>query len=180
MFKFRPKLPKALNRTAMFAVILKYMDYLADEIKYDFEQTVRTWEEKPEFKVTAKKGLFQIKIKVETYDQVYMWVSRGTEPHPIDAVNAEHLAFRYGGFEPKTAPDRIEAKQGRDDGDWVFPKHVEHPGIEPRNFDKQIQEKWEGIFAKYLESMFAEVAKNSGHSLDVSLHQTSMYSFHFG
>ena len=163
----------------MFAVMLKYMNYLADEIRHDFEQTVRTWEEKPEFKVTASKGLFKIKIKVETYDQVYMWVSRGTEPHEIEAINAETLAFRYGDYEPKTSPDRIDAIQGHDDGEMVYPRRVRHPGIEPRNFDKQIQEKWEGIFANYLESMFKEVAGRSGHSLDVSLSQTSMYDFHF-
>lgn len=179
MFKFKPKLPKALNRAAMFAVMLKYMNYLADEIKADFEETVRTWEQKPEFKVTASKSLFKIKIKVETPDEVYMWVSKGTEPHIIEAVNAETLAFRYGDYGPKTSPDRIPAEQGHDRGDMIYPRRVRHPGIEPRNFDEQIREKWEGLFAKYLEGMFSEVAQRSGHALDVSLVQTSMYNFHF-
>lgn len=44
------------------------------------------------------------------------YVTRGTRPHPIDAVNAQFLHFI-----------------GRDGGD-VFTKHVDHPGTAPNPF----------------------------------------------
>lgn len=43
-------------------------------------------------------------------------VESGTEPHPIEPVNAEYLAFEVEG------------------GETVFTKHVDHPGTDPQPY----------------------------------------------
>jgi hypothetical protein len=145
------------------------MDQLGQQIRRDFEETVKTWEQKPKFGAIRIGSRIKISIEVSTDDQVYMWVSRGTRAHPIDAVNAETMVFQYGDFGPKTSPGQIEAVPGYDNGELVFPRHVRHPGIKAREFDKQIQEKWEKLFPIFMGGVFESVAKSSGHTLDVSL-----------
>lgn len=177
MFKFKPKLPKALNRAAMFAAMVKYMDLLGKEIEYDFQQTVKTWEEKPDFDVKKSIGLMKIKVEVTTDDEVYMWVSRGTEPHIITPIEDDGVLVYQEEYHPKTHIGVIEATDGGEEGDLVFSKYALHPGIEARNFDVTIREKWEGIFAAYLEGMFREVAGRSGHALEVNLKFGNSYRF---
>ena len=178
MFKFKPKLPKALNQAAMFAAMVKYMDLLVKEIEYDFKQTVKTWEEKPDFDVRKSIGFVKIKVSVTTDDEVYLWVSRGTKPHLITPLDPDGVLVYQEEYHPKTHIGLIEATDGGEEGELVFSKYALHPGIEARNFDVTIREKWENIFALYLESMFREVAGRSGHALEVNLSFGPMSRFH--
>jgi hypothetical protein len=161
----------------MFAVMVKYMDLLVKEIEYDFKQTVKTWEEQPAFTIRKSIGFARIKVSVTTDDEVYLWVSRGTEAHLITPLDPDGVLVYQEEYHPKTQIGLIEATEGGEEGDLVFSKYALHPGIEPRNFDVTIREKWEKVFALYLESMFREVAKSSGHALEVNLRFGSMARF---
>lgn len=55
------------------------------------------------------------RILIGAQDPRCAYVINGTEPHPIDPVNASVLVFTV-------------------DGQTVFARHVDHPGTQPNNF----------------------------------------------
>ena len=111
---------------------------IAEDAKIDFEKTVETWKEKPEFYIDERPRSYA----VVTDDEIYHFVDKGTRPHSIDPVNAPMLAFR-GNYQAKTTPKVIASRPGGASGPIVFATHVDHPGTQARDFSKLIHAKWE-------------------------------------
>lgn len=115
---------------------------VAEEAKDDFERTVATWKDKPEFEIEERPRSFA----VVTDDEKYNWVDKGTRPHIIRPKNGNYLAFQ-GGYQAKTTPRVIGSRPGGSSGPTVYSQEVHHPGTEAREFSKTIYNKWQQEFA---------------------------------
>lgn len=110
---------------------------VAEDAKSDFEKTVETWDNKPEFEIEERPRSFV----VATDSEIYKFVDAGTRAHTIPAD--PFLAFR-GSYQAKTTPRVIMSRSGGASGDYVYTtKDVQHPGTEAREFTKTIMGKWE-------------------------------------
>ena len=165
MFKFKIKRPRPLNENAMFHTWIASMDELARRIKADFDSTVATWEEKPEFTVTRLANALRIKITIATDDIIYFWVSQGTEPHEIEPIDSDGVMIFQENYAAKTSPNVIGSRVGGESGATIFSKHAFHPGIEPRNFDEAIKKKVTSTIRNYFDGVAVNVARVSGHSI---------------
>lgn len=164
MVIFQPILPTPLKDRAMrFAMRDAVNNYVRQEIRQDFERTVRTWEEKPEFYVRQQVTFKDIMVTVYTEDEVYNWVNFGTNPHIIESVNGVmHFLDEYIA---KTAPGDLDSFSGGEFGDDVFTYVVYHPGIEPREFEHEIAKYHRPRFVNYLQKQMAGIVSISGHSI---------------
>lgn len=110
---------------------------LAGMATKDFEATTSTWDTDVDF---ATQRQSPEEYSVGTDNEIYGYVSQGTRPHKIRAVNAPNLAFQTG-YRAKTTPRQIGSSAGGPFGDSAFAKEVDHPGTEAREFDIAIAEK---------------------------------------
>lgn len=116
---------------------------IAEEAKRDFEATVSTWDNKPEFVIDVRPRSYAI----ITDDEVYGFVDKGTKPHKIPVGELGFLAFR-GSYQAKTSPRVIQSRSGGASGSYVYTtKTIDHPGTEAREFTKTINNKWQGQVA---------------------------------
>lgn len=67
----------------------------------------------------------------------WRWVSGGTKAHDIDPKRRNWLVFGSG-YVPKTLPKGTYGQAGKYIGGTVFTKHVNHPGIDARNFEQDV------------------------------------------
>lgn len=124
---------------------------IAEEAKKDFEKTVSTWDNKPEFEIDVRPRSYAI----ITDDEVYGFVDKGTRPHKIPVGELGFLAFR-GGYQAKTMPRVIQSRGGGASGDMVFTtKDIQHPGTEAREFTKTILDKWQDELPKRMKIALA-------------------------
>lgn len=165
MFKAKAITPKKLNMRGMWGSLVAGVRATNDDVQVFFDATVATWDHKPEW-VKELKGAAPLSKEIVgaywTADQIYEWVTRGTEEHPIVARNAAALAFP-GTFTAKTIPGVIGSGAGGSGGDTVIRKSVQHPGTQARDFDKAIKRKAEPIFLKRMTAATRIAAKVSGH-----------------
>lgn len=122
----------------MPSIIHDAMMSIAKDAKVDFEKTVETWKDKPEFYIDERPRSYA----VVTDDEIYHFVDKGTKRHPIPKTGFALLAFR-GDYQAKTTPRVIASHPGGASGPVVFATHVDHPGTQARNFSKLIHAKWE-------------------------------------
>ena len=110
-----------------------------------FEMVVANWKHKPGFQ--ARKYITADAIRLAVYPtgpnaQIWECVSFGTRPHKIRVRRAKTLAFLWGGpgsYKPKTSPPGKFGGPGSVSGGVMhFPVAVNHPGNEPREFEKTI------------------------------------------
>ena len=114
------------------------LDIAAEGAKADFEATVETWIEKPQFTI-QKSPMARL---VSTTHDLYTFVNDGVAGHQITPVNARVLKFLRG-FEPKTFPNVLGSGRGFRGPPQVWAKSVQWPGIAPRNFEEAVGEKWD-------------------------------------
>jgi len=95
----------------------------AERIQKDFGSTVKTWNNKPRFKI---KGSGYKRI-IFTDSKEYFYVSGGTRVR---------YATMSRNFQAKTRAGRFQAGAGRG-GVLFINKKKPRPGIKARNFDKQ-------------------------------------------
>lgn len=118
------------------------LDAIAEDARIDFNVTTQTWNNRPVFLIRKRPGVRD----VYTLSSVYLFVSRGTRPHPIRAIRKQALAFFRSGFRAKTRRGWIGSNQGaRADKDFTLVKSVNHPGSEGRDFEETIARKWERL-----------------------------------
>jgi hypothetical protein len=160
---FKPIRPKRLREKEMRLELLSAMHKVGREIKKNFETTTATWEHKPKFEVIISL-MHGPEVFVWTDDEIYNYVSGGTDEHIILPVDAKALRFREG-FIPKTKPGRLISIAGAQFGKVVMAAGVIHPGTEPREFDKLIKQKWEKPFKARMVTAMREAAKKSGHGM---------------
>lgn len=162
--KMKAIIPKKLNTRAMMKELTGEMKDIHKEVDKDFDSTVKTWENKPKFDREFSSRPNQIRFFTGTSNEIYGYVSGGTKPHRIVPKRAKVLHFQ-GNYQAKTSPGSIPAGPGGASGPEVFSKGVMHPGTKPRNFDKQIAQKWKKSFKQRLVKTMKDVAKKSGHSI---------------
>lgn len=159
--------PKRFRNETYKQYALEMARETSKEIAKDYQETTKTWHHK----VTFEKQYSvrdTLEVFVGTDDQIYAYVNYGTRPHPIFAgiytgkSNKRALAFPSA-FTPKTKPNVIGSSQGSKGGSMVVVPYVQHPGTEPRNFDKVILRKWEPIWKARALRLLRDFARASGH-----------------
>lgn len=160
--------PRRFRSEAFTQAITAAAHEAGKEIKKDFEATTKTWNHKPQFVKEVDTKASPVQVLVGTDDEIYRYVDEGTKPHPIFAgiytgkSNKRALAFPSA-FTPKTKPNVIGSSQGSKGGSMVVVPYVQHPGTEPRNFDKVILRKWEPIWKARALRLLRDFARASGH-----------------
>jgi hypothetical protein len=158
--------PAKLKVQDMRLTLLNAMHKEGTLIKKDFEKTTATWDHKPKFEVLISLTGPGPVVLVDTDDQIYAWVSKGTRKnYPIPKAGPGILAFRPGYFS-KTVPNILGSRAGGSYGEKIIiNKQVIHPGIKARNFDKMVQKIWDKKFKRDMEAVMRQVAKASGHQI---------------
>jgi len=167
--------PSKLKVDALRLQLLNAMRAQGTAMKMDFEATVKTWKNKPKFKVViGLKKAIGPEVLVGTDDEIYGYVNDGTEEHDIWAgfytgkSTKKVLSFQWGGkgsYRPKTTPRVIGSKAGGPTGPRVARPYVRHPGTKARHFDEEIEKKQRPRFKRRMEKAMSEAAKASGHSI---------------
>lgn len=142
------KVMKAIERTMRFKT--------KKDLRKDFGETVKSWDDKPRFADSFAKYPNQYVLSVfpagELADQ-YAWISNGTKPRVIvPQKDGGRLKFRGGPYVSKTRPGVIGSARGGPTGKFVYPKMVVHPGIKPRKFDEMIAAHNERTFQKDIQN----------------------------
>lgn len=165
--KLTPIIPKPLNVSMMKQQFINAMRDVGEEIRENFDDTVKTWNKPPRWEpasLVPKVGIDVIAVETSTEDKKYGWVSEGTESHPIFPRNAKTLAFP-GRFIPKTFPGIINSGPGFSGPVDEFRNWVAHPGVEARKFDKEIAQKMEKNFKISIQRAMALASRASGHRM---------------
>ena len=144
----RPRRPpyaqEVMNQVAAEA------DRVAQEIKQEYEGTVKTWDEKPEFTITRDIDQDFVRVTVGATGpnaQLYAGVDKGTGRHLILPHGEYPLTFRSG-YHRKTHVGSMESVPGGwRTGRWVRRGAVIHPGTKARGFTKRLAEKYQPGFA---------------------------------
>lgn len=138
-----PKDPKTFSKE-----LERRYGRIGEQIRRDFDKTVSTWEKKPKFTVKRiRTNTGAIIFEAGTDNEIYGYVTMGTEPHVIRAKNAPFLSFRYP-FGAKTTPNLLTSKAGFLGDNWARKQEVQHPGTEPRNFNKIIAKRFQDKVVK--------------------------------
>lgn len=131
------------------AEVEKGLTELSKTVKDKFEETVKDWNEKPEFKpkveVTKKRWRLSMYVsKREKIGKIFGWVDKGTgsrgggQDYTIIPKKAKHLTFTVP-HHPVTLPNpSIEGFPPTGDAKTIRAEIIVHPGIYPRNFTKTI------------------------------------------
>jgi hypothetical protein len=141
-----------VNAEAELAALLGAMDRGAGMVKADFDTTIDTWNEKPEFKIEAPDRWHRL-IFVES--QIYSWINDGTPAHEILPVRAQALAFMTGG-QSKTQPNSLGSGPGVPGTNFVMAHKVMNPGITARNFDELIATFYAERFPQMIQEALNE------------------------
>jgi hypothetical protein len=138
--------PKKLKIDKVRLNILNELRAEGRVVKKEFEKTTTTWK--------GAKPTFEIAIGLTGTDaivligpagnpegaQKWVWLDEGTKKnYPITAKNAPFLVFRDGrGFRAKTKVKTFSSGPGANTGAIVQKKQVTHPGIDAREWSKEI------------------------------------------
>ena len=168
--------PKRMNDAAFRRVLLDALADIDRGVHKDYEGTTSTWKHKVKFEhghsLTASRG----RAFCETNDEIYHYVNDGTAgkgkgptyPIPKTPKVKGALKFQWGGkgsYRAKTAPRRFNSRPGGPSGPWVAFKQVQHPGIEPREFDLIIFKRWDTLVPRALKDALGKAAVASGHGI---------------
>ena len=148
-------LPKIkIDTSQLESPIVKEMTRQGEIIERMYQRTVKTWKNKPKFKMTLKRGARTWIMRVG-YDPsdgaglIYFWTDHGTDPHPISPKNPGGRLFFRSKFVPKTRSRVIGSRAGFKGGNLVSPKIVKkHPGTKAREFTKTIYNRRKDYFSR--------------------------------
>lgn len=157
--------PSRLNDKAMRLELLNAMrkfgrNYMLPE----FKKTTATWDTPVEFEMLISTTAGSFEVLVGTDNDIYRYVNDGTRPHKIRPKNARVLAFPSM-YKAKTAPKVIGSVPGGSSGPTVFANEVDHPGTEPRHFDKEIQKKSMPPYRRAMEAGMKRARQVSGNAI---------------
>lgn len=114
------------------------------------------WDHQPEFKCfvgISRGGLIIWVFPFGENKKYWIWVSRGTKKHTIEAKNKPLLIYPSI-YNPHTTVRGPGYKgKGEESGPLVFRRSVEHPGIKARHFE----EAW----ARWAEPWFPREMENA-------------------
>lgn len=130
-----PNMALAQKNVKLFNFMIKAaVNRTADMVAKEFRATVATWEKKPKFKRLQKTLGNVYSVTIETDNEIYGYVVKGTKPHVIRAKNGGFLKFSYPSS-PKTQPMILSSSKGSSGNQWAQKLEVNHPGTEARDFD---------------------------------------------
>jgi len=133
-------------------------------IKEDFEGTTETWDHDVKFYRRVWTTHKTVGFVVNTADEIYRYVTEGTEAHWITAKNFPYLHFWVGGGYPKTKPGVLKPGKGAHaKEERVSKKRVWHPGTEARKFAEYIHEKRDKEITKGLQNAIRFGLAATGH-----------------
>lgn len=128
-----------------------------------FRLTVMTWEKKPKFKREVEIKDISIIGRIYTEDEIYGYVSEGTKgPYKIRPKRAKALVFQSG-YTAKTKPGGLFAVTGGSFGETVHTQEVTHPGIEARDFPKEVAKFIDPYMTGRMQEAMKSAAEKSGH-----------------
>lgn len=155
--------PKRLKEKEMRLELLNGLRAVARKVTKDYEATVATWNEKPQFETVVSLKGGEAAFLVDTNSKIYEYVDQGTKPHIIRPKRAKRLVFAAGGS-PKTTPRVIGSTGGSRGGTTVYSLGVKHPGTKAREFSKIISDKWQKQFRNEMIDSMRRAAAKSGHA----------------
>lgn len=164
IFLFKPIKPAPLKVDALRLQFLTAIHEMQRAVKKDYQAITDTWEHEVVWDgaISLKGGPTMI---VGTDDQIFKWLNDGTKPHDIPKGMSKKTLMYQTGFIPKTKPNWIGSQKGGKSGNYVYSKKVHHPGIEARNYEKIMTEKWKPLFKQRMEEAMRRAAKASGHGV---------------
>lgn len=130
-------------------LVRKQLSETIPALELVFRQTVDGWEHKPQFKGQQKITRNSITMSVSAsgpHADQYALVNSGSPPHQIRAGRLGFLLFRPG-YRASTRPRMLSSRAKQRFGNYIFPRVVNHPGFEAREFDETIAEIFEPVFA---------------------------------
>lgn len=147
--------------------VRKGLEEFSKVLKSKFEDSVKDWHEKPQFKtaVIVTKNRQQVEVRVSKSTKagkIFGWVDKGTglrgggKEYEIRPKKAKYLQFTVP-HSPVTMPNpEIQGFPPTGDPETIRAQVVIHPGIYPRNFVKTIatwaKSKDVGAFRSVLEA----------------------------
>jgi hypothetical protein len=161
----KPIKPGKFDQEAFFLALAFTAEETGKDIKKDFEATTKTWKNKPVFVVETAVGPNSVEVLVDTDDEIYGYVTKGTRPHVILPKKPGGVLVFKSGYSAKTSPGVIGSTQGGSFGDKVIRAGVIHPGTQARKFDETIEKKWKPIYKRRMEKALSQGAKSSGHAI---------------
>lgn len=130
-----------------------------------FQSTVQGWEHYPNFPVRVWRP-YGVRIQLNIgpkgrYTTQWTRVSLGTKPHFIfpKASNKRGLLIFPQDYTPRTKPGGKWGGSGVKSGPIVYASGVKHPGIEPRQFAKEIAKQYEKEIALEVRSIARKAFK---------------------
>lgn len=122
---------------------------IGPRMKQLFEPTVEGWSDKPQFHQSGHSWVSEVAVRVWTDSERYRWVNNGTPAHVITPRSRGMLRFRPG-YSAGTRPRVLSSRRPQRSGEYVSAWHVNHPGIEARDFDKEVAEI---IYPEFVEAV---------------------------
>lgn len=113
------------------------LDGAALSVKADFNVTVRTWDDKPQFEIRKSPG----ERFIGTGHRIYKFISGGT---------SVRYAIMSKNFRPKSRVGFIGSNQGSGGMVFISKKHP-RPGIKARKFEVVIKQKWDKELPKIMQ-----------------------------
>jgi hypothetical protein len=173
MIVMRAIKPGPFKSDAILARMREASERAAALAEKEFAKTYVTWEHKPKFvkEFFQARGFGGVALswRVYTEDKIYVWVSKGTglygPRHSTYKIpkGPGFLAFPSM-FKPKTTPGSLFSGSGFSGGPTVFVSgQIDHPGIEPREFDKTVSLYVFPWWQKWAEDAMKVGARESGH-----------------
>ncbi len=162
--------PSRLKVDALRLELLNEMRKVGTAVKKDYEKTTRTWKHKPKFEVSVSLKQPGPTLIVETDDEIYRYVDKGTKPHLIFAgiytgkSSKKALSFPVRSA-PKTRPGMLRSMPGFKSSAKVARPYVQHPGSKPRGFEEAIGKIWTPKYKRWMEAAMRKAARASGHAL---------------
>lgn len=114
-----------------------------------FKPTVQGWSRPPAFLQSGHSWLSEVAVRVYTRGEVYRYVNSGTPPHRIEPRRARMLRFQPG-YRAGTRPRVLSSSKPQRFGDYISAGAVNHPGIQARDFDKEVAER---VFPEFVDTV---------------------------
>lgn len=161
MIRVKVIVPKPFRKTAVTAELEKGMNRTGVYLQTELKKPIRTWlGERPGFEPELKQidaGLASVVAGTGSEKGInkWIWLNKGTR------VRYAHMTSN---FLSKTTPGFIGSRTGR--GGLLFiNKKMPLPGIEARNWEKEIKKRAQPKFKLIMEQAMKNAARVSGNGI---------------
>lgn len=160
-----PKIRKGLSRRARKA-IRNAQQKTGKAIEKDLKFLVKSWDTEVKFKVKVSQRCV---LTVKTDSDVFKFVDQGTEAHEIFPTQAGNFLRFSSDYRPKTMPGSLRSGKGFRGGKTIKTRFVNHPGIVPRHFCKQLESRYKPRLLYAIQKALRKVWRQSVVGADFSI-----------